>query len=290
MHEFDLKRFLNVVRWIFTVNNKFYTRAAMLIFGCVLLPVVYRYLSVMLGDTGMYYKYDTGDLLVDVTQFLSCFFGPVFMVMLCYTFHSLVDRQGRINEFTLPASNMEKFLAHVTVTVLGAIATFLVSLLAADLVNLVLGTLLFGHGSFSSLTVAALEGSFSWTVLLSGLPKDVDGIMLLAAMYLSSLGCVSLFVLMSVWKYRHTLAYGILYLVVFFLVFSLLLGFIVRYLPAVLVLTIGQHNINKLVMCCMDKRVGALLSLLLATGLLCLIWHTAYRLYCRGQVTTKRNP
>lgn len=280
MVDFDFRRFLNVTHWMLAVNSKFYTRTALLIFGFVLLPVLYQYLLVMMFGYGIHPEVDPDDTLVDVIQFLSYFSGPAFTVILCYSFHSLVDRQGRVNEFTLPASNMEKFAAHIAITVLGTIVTYLISLLAADVVNMILRVLLLRHTGFTSLTAAALEGAFSWKAILTIIPDTVGGIVFLTAVYLLMLCGSSVFVLMSVWRYRHTLAYLMLYLLVFFFASALLIGIALS--------NIGWEMIK--LMFETDNMVKASLLLLFAVVALSFIWIAAFRLYCHGQITTKRNP
>lgn len=245
-----------------------------------MLPVLYQYLSVMMLGYGIHPEGEPDYALVDVVQFLSCFSGPALMVILCYSFHSLVDRQGRVSEFTLPASNMEKFVAHIVITVLGSIATFLVSLLVADVVNVIVRALLLRHTGFISLTAVALEGAFSWKAILSAIPDSAVGVIFLNAMCLLVLCNFSLFVLMSAWRYRHTLAYMMLYLLIFFFASALLIGIAFR--------NMGWEMIRFMFEA--DNMVKVSLLLLFAVVALSLIWTAAFRLYCHGQITTKRNP
>ena len=118
MKAFDFNRFLNVARWDLSVNSKFYTRSALLMVAIICMPIVVYYLYNMLTN-GFFFSAETYDnihFFVVADVLLGIFYS---IISSGYIFHNLLTKQGRINELTLPATNLERFLWHVVVIVIG---------------------------------------------------------------------------------------------------------------------------------------------------------------------------
>ena len=72
--------------------------------------------------------------------------------------HNLRSKQGRITELTLPATNLEKFLWHTLVVLVGGAIVCFLALLVADGLNALLTLICFGaENGITSLTDSAFE-------------------------------------------------------------------------------------------------------------------------------------
>ena len=70
-------------------------------------------------------------------------------------FHNLRNRQGRIAELTLPASNIERFLWHAFVVLVGAHVWFLMSVGLAEILNAILVSVTFDFGDYEYVSLTA---------------------------------------------------------------------------------------------------------------------------------------
>jgi len=293
MKAFDFNRFLNVARWDITINRKFYIRQIVIIASCVLVPVIFKYLHavysyLMMTDPISFSQYKSIAALgfhdVNSYTYYFCLLFPVAMIqMLCYTFHNLTTKQGRINELTLPATNQERFAWHIVCKVLGTILVFIASILLADLVHVILGWAMFGITDPHSLTCATCK-----LLTKNELVVNFNG----SAYALFSLECFfillgltfySTFLLGSALKYKHTFGYVLLFHVVFWIVTVILFG--------MGACVIAHIDMDKLAALNAIPEWGQHLLLNVpALAVLCAMWWLTYRLYCRAQVTTRRNP
>ena len=179
MIQFEMKRFLSVARWDMTINKKFYMSQVACLLALAVSPVVFQYLlwwssgSISIFD----FSGNTAGMSVPLKNTLDVGFFHVAVssfipiISLGYMFHNLVNKQGRIAELTLPASNAERFLWHTVFSLIAPMLAFGCSVLVADVVNL-LFALLFGCLS----TVSSL--TYSW------LSTSVSGILTLLRKYL----------------------------------------------------------------------------------------------------------
>ena len=292
MIQFEMKRFLSVARWDMTINKKFYMSQVACLLALAVSPVVFQYLlwwssgSISIFDfsgntAGMNVPLkntlDVGFFHVAVSSFI-----PI--ISLGYMFHNLVNKQGRIAELTLPASNAERFLWHTVFSLIAPMLVFGCSVLVADVVNL-LFALLFGCLS----TVTSL--TYSW------LSTCVSGIFYLHSsleqfwwmfpfMTLSSLCYVSTFALGNAVKYR----YNIILTWLAHMLFWVTLGLGSMFVFGLLMQILGRDYFSHLVIDInIDTPIwfalGSVLMLILLVG----IWALTYWLYCRAQITTRRN-
>ena len=153
MKNFNINRFCAVARWDLTINRAFYNKMAMAIAACSILPVLFYHAIEMLERVsdadGVGKSYSS--FLVDldlISVFISVFSGIALTVVLGFMFHNLRNRQGRIAELTLPASNIERFLWHAFVVLVGADVWFLMSVGLAEILNAILVAVTFNFGDY----------------------------------------------------------------------------------------------------------------------------------------------
>lgn len=289
MNKFNFNRFWNFGRWDMTVNRPFYRKSVMFVFGIIFLPVLVKYFG-LLWQRGILmrqpdafdfsYAQDSVDGMAGTIQVIAAVWFTFFMG---YTFHNLLTRQGRINELTLPATNLERFVWHVLLTWVGGALLIAGSVLLADALHVLLGFTVAGQRHFNSLTLSVFRN----IVEAENYPLDggFDAVCFWLLLVLGTLNQLSVFVLGNAVKYRHNIVQTFMVLIAFGLVFSVGAGVTV---------TIFASQIHIDVLERVVERVdgGLVLSLLVAlsAAVLCLIWWLTYRFYCRAQITTSRNP
>lgn len=283
MSSFNFKRFLNVARWDLTINSKFYTRAAILMLALTCTPILLYYLHSML-----YHNYyltanisDNIDTFCAIISLLGCAY---MIISSGYMFHNLLTKQGRINELTLPATNLERFLWHFVVIVIGVNILWLVGVVFADLLHALFRLAIPGAEIKSITAILYVDAYTNWDDFHM-LGKHAPGIMLFLVIMLSSY-CRS-FALVNAWKYRYNIPLTFLFYFILQNVIALLSIFIIFHVfdsPDTVRdfwnwLHDGAHF--SIVLTCMN-----IFAALLYIG----IWLLTYRLYTRAQITTKRNP
>ena len=201
-------------------------------------------------------------------------------------FHNLRNRQGRIAELTLPASNIERFLWHAFVVLVGAHVWFLMSVALAEILNALLVAVTFNFGDYEYVSLTAKVCDNFYKTLPTAKFFD-EGFHLGAyvAIILSSLLGMSVYPLFNAWKYRHNIAYTILFYILAWLMLIVLISACAACLwDAADFLYIISFFENVPSWCPL-----LVLNVFLA-GLLFLMWRCTYRLYCKAQITTRRNP
>ena len=279
MKAFDFNRFMNVARWDLTVNSKFYTRSALLMVALICMPVVLYYLYNMLTDNS-FFATETAD---DV--FFFCLFdiflgGAYFVITSGYMFHNLITKQGRINELTLPATNLERFLWHVVVIVIGVNVVYTAGILFSDLL----------HALFRLALPNAEINSISYKLFVdfgelrgTGIFRYENFGMLL---FLGILGAcyIRTYCLVNAWKYKYNIPWTLLFYFVFQNAFALLVLFIGHCMSPALMMKLWNW------VGCVPRTVFFVSLNLFAVLLYAGVWYLTYRLYCRAQITTRRNP
>lgn len=293
MIQFDMKRFLSVGRWDVTVNRRFYTNQAIALLVLAVAPVVLRYLSAWaagdvalfgMGTAALYPAMDMGYWIGFMTGFYRFVFWVLPVVSLSYMLHNMVRKQGRIQELTLPASNVERFLWHLAFCLLAPMVVFFGSMLLADGVNMLFAAV---FGCFSQ--VRSLICAFF--VRPCSMPVDFSlgmGHPLLGHFFevLSMLCFMSTFALGNAWKYRYNLIFTCLMHVVLWLVSGICLMFL-----AGAFLQFAGYDCIDDTYCNFDPN-GTVMFCLLDLFMLALlvgIWALTYKLYCDAQVTSRRN-
>ena len=96
---------------------------------------------------------------------------------------------------------------------------------------------------------------------------------------------MSVYPLFNAWKYRHNIAYTILFYILAWLLLIVLIS-------AYAVCLWDAADFLYIISFFEDVPSWCLLLVLdvFLAGLLFLMWRCTYRLYCRAQITTRRNP
>lgn len=278
---FSFKRFINVARWDLSVNSKFYTRSALLMVAVICMPVVLYYLYSMVMKSYLSFAtiYDSAEGFATVINLI----GLAYMIIASgYMFHNLLTKQGRINELTLPATNLERFIWHAVVVIVGVDVVFFAGVLTADLLH-VLFRLPIPNAEIHSITLAAYNYDFSELLELDQFNKNTFG--LIVFFTLMALCYVRSFSLVNAWKYRYNipLTFFIYFLIQTFLPLLVLFIGTQFYSPEFVEKFWNWLNETSITfwIVCLD-----IIAALLYVG----IWLLTYRLYKRAQLTTKRNP
>ncbi|MBQ7182257.1 MAG: hypothetical protein IJR87_13330 [Bacteroidaceae bacterium] len=290
MNNFDFSRFKNVACWDLAINRTFYTRMFILVAAIALLPMLAKYLFALWaiialgGSREAYITMNAVDNLTALAGTTNFLLPLMLTVLMGYMFHNLVTRQGRINELTLPATNWERFLWHFCLIVGGGLLTGLASILLADLLHVLLGWAILGQTSFQSYTLLVFKSYGEvWTFL-----NNISTGSVLAALIavVASLINYSLFALGSAWRYRYSIAYTLLYMFAASLLFTVLMGFIASAIVNRFDNIRGfLENLGEISF----TTIGTVF-LVVEVAVLAFIWWLTYRLYCRAQITTRRNP
>lgn len=124
MKDFNSKRFAQFVKWDVTINAKLYRTMAIVIFCTTLAFALLHFIVWQIGN-GLNASFS----LLQRTGFLA-----LNLVSCCAGFllHNFRTKPKRILEMTMPASNCEKFLSHVLLTIIGSILVLLASMVVAD--------------------------------------------------------------------------------------------------------------------------------------------------------------
>lgn len=280
MKAFSFNRFLNVARWDLSVNSKFYTRSSLLMVAIMSMPIVLYYLYSMLNHN----FFLTGNVSDNVGTFsvIITMIGFAYMLISSgYMFHNLLTKQGRISELTLPATNLERFLWHVVVIVIGVQVVYFFGVVFADLLH-TLFRLAIPGAEIKSLTTEMFNLD-NWKDTTTVFGSHIFGvnmfIFLMLACYFRS------FCLVNAWKYRYNIPLTFLIYFVLNTALPLLLLFIGK-------LLLTRESIERFGEWLGNTDPSTLLVWLnIFAGMIYVgIWLLTYRLYTRAQLTTKRNP
>ena len=278
-------RFINVARWNFAINRSQYLKLALGLFLAMSLPLLMFILksiwvSAVTGNAEWALASIPGTSL---GTWMSMCFTAALPLLAGFTFHNLLTKQSRIKELTLPATNGEKFLFHALVTIGGAFLTYVVGYLLLDLlqyfyVGVVYGfsraqwipyfPILFDNADNASAGAYFFGKGAIWATLIGD-----------AAL----IAFVSTFVLGNAIKYKHGVLWTIL--------FHWLLGFASLFILGLCIPLF--KNVDPEWVRDLDPdhilitlKWGFLVVLVAVTAF---CWWMSYRLYCRAQITTKRN-
>ena len=292
MKNFDIRRFCAVARWDLTINRAFYNKMAMAIAACSILPVLFYHAIEMLDKVtdsdGVGKPYSS--FLVDLefmSVFIAVFSGIALTVVLGFMFHNLRNRQGRIAELTLPASNIERFLWHAFVVLVGAHVWFLMSVGLAEILNAILVSVTFDFGDYEYVSLTAMVCDNFYKTLPTAMVFDESfHLGAYVAIILSSLLSISVYPLINAWKYRHNIAYTILFYILAWLMLIMLITACAAF-AAICSWDVAWFFgfLENVPSWCLVLILNVFLA-----GLLFLMWRCTYRMYCKAQITTRRNP
>ena len=280
---FSFKRFINVARWDLTINSKFYTRSALFMVATICMPVCLSYLfKIMLGDLPNLGINDD----VGVYAVIIVWIGMAYMIISSgYMFHNLLTKQGRIQEFTLPATNLERFLWHAVFTVVGVHLVFIAGVILADLIHILFRLMLPG-AEINSIFLYVFVVAWKYWEQINLLSSNHIGVILYVT--LMTLCYVRTYCLVNAWKYRHNILLTCIFHFLLQSILPLIILSVCMLFPiekadvswfASWLIDIDEHFTPFII--CMN-----VFAVLLYVG----IWLLTYRLYKRAQLTTKRNP
>ena len=286
MKTFDIKRFCHVAKWDLTINRSFYLRLLLILACCVLVPVVLQCIDILYdNDFCLEEIRNNANRNIIYLQSLTAinasliFIGYLWQfLMLGYAFHNLRTKQGRINELTLPATNLERFSWHVLFCIVAPFVAFWACELVADGIHMLYSRFLFDITNTKSLTLLLWEKNGLQEVMrvfFGTSAKAICGFIMASLLLLSF---YSSFILGNAWKYRSNIGLTIAFHIALALSFMVFVGFI----SSLGWISIDETETNRWIV------LG--IGLTLSFCLLVFIWWLTYRLYCKAQITTRRNP
>ena len=283
---FSFKRFINVARWDLSVNSKFYTRSAIMMMAFISTPIVLFYLYNMLTK-GFLLMGNPSDNVESFAVAISLIGLAYTVISAGYMFHNLLTKQGRISELTLPATNLERFLWHAVVIMIGVPLVFFCGVVVADFLHF-LFRLMITNADIQSLTAAYYWGDFSnWHNYSPGFEDFMEdyGCEFFATIFIWG-GCYTRsFSLFNPWKYRYNIPITFLFYFILWTVLPMILLFIGT-------MFLSEENVMDFMEWFKDMNPHNIIIGVGIVGILVYIgiWLLTYRLYKRAQLTTKRNP
>lgn len=282
MKQFDFHRFIDVARWDLTINSKFYLRSSILVIALCCFPILmYNFYSLL---TGKYFDFYTIGVHDSIEPFILmiCLVGMFYSIIASgYMFHNLLTRQGRINELTLPATNLEKFVWHFLVIAVGTQIVWNIGVVCADLLH---GFFRLGFPSETrSITAAIFSNEFTWKDYKDFSYHGYYIIPLFAILIYCHLRTFSL---VNAWKYKHNIPLTV------FLHF-LINNFFGLILVAIITTTFNDPGaFLEFIQTLEGLNPDVVIISLYVFGILlyCGILYLTYWLYTRAQLITKRNP
>ena len=283
---FSFKRFINVARWDLRVNSKFYTRSAIMMMAFISTPIVLFYLYNMLTK-GFLLMGNTSDNVESFAMTIGMIGIAYSVISAGYMFHNLLTKQGRISELTLPATNLERFLWHAVVILIGVPLVFFCGVVVADFLHF-LFRLMITNADIQSLTATYYWGDFEgWHNATPGLEDFMEdyGYELVTTIYIWGACYTRSFSLFNAWKYRYNIPITFLFYFILWTVLPLVLLFIGT-------MFFSKENVLDFMEWIKDVNPHNIIIGVGIVGILVYIgiWLLTYRLYKRAQLTTKRNP
>ena len=286
INQFNIKRFLNMARWDLSVNSKFYTRSAIMMMAFISTPIVLFYLYNMLTK-GFLLMGNTSDNVESFAMAIGMIGMAYSVISAGYMFHNLLTKQGRISELTLPATNLERFLWHAVVIMIGVPLVFFCGVVVADFLHF-LFRLMITNADIQSLTAAYYWGDFSnWHNYSPGFEDFMEdyGYELVTTIFIWGACYTKSFSLFNAWKYRYNIPITFLFYFILWTVLPLILLFIGT-------MFFSKENVLDFMEWLKDVNPHNIIIGMDIVGILVYIgiWLLTYRLYTRAQLTTKRNP
>jgi len=127
------------------------------------------------------------------------------------TFHNLRNKQGRISELTLPATNLEKYIWHLGLVIIGGTLAIILSLVCSDALNALLNLIFHPLDYQSSIIYTIYEFMLFRHTTINGISladmKEMQGL-LSALRFMSiamSVSGFAFFVLGNAIKYKYNI-------------------------------------------------------------------------------------
>lgn len=291
----DLK---NVAVWDLTTHRGEYRKkwmAVMMFYGFLLfihiIPQIWDLVTMGSGNYGLVAS-QSADVGHSLVLFNLSFVA--YILLMGNMFRMLVTKQGRINEFMLPADNLTRFVWRAIATVVGTALMLLAGIVCYDLLQMLIHWVAFKGYDVHSMFV--LYGNTS--DVLAQIRKSYDDTATWFFYDLMwTLGIVALastYVLGSAIKYKKSILWTTL--------FHFVLWFVSTTLMVIVALNMDEAGLIVKFLEWMDDHLDAMLWLrdnawlipfffcLIETGIICLLWRMTYKRYCKAQLTTRMNP
>jgi len=294
--DFNIDRFNTFGRYDLIINKAFYrTMALITIFGATGLATIGFFLRWIIFKTQdgtdyipPFFKLDE----VFMTAFVLIAFSSIMHVIFAgCTFHNLRNKQGRIAELTLPATNLEKFTWHIAIVVIGGSAVIIASVLCADIVNAILNLAFHPIDAQRSLTLyvgnimfGTIDSEFinnEGTEIMNEL--GIKSYFKFACTALSISG-FAFFILGNAIKYKYNII--LTYIIYEFAVTAIVFGFI--YLVSLFADSDTVHQMTDEEGIAIFKIIANLIAIFNCLLTALYIW-LSYHLYKKAQITSGWN-
>lgn len=297
MATFNFNRFVNFGKYDFAINKAFYRNTSLLtIFialGIELIGFVCRYLSfsscAIPVEEAVKSGFDNFMINPQITLFtdilLLIYMTMMSIILAGHAFHNLRNKQGRIMELTMPATNLERYLWHVlVVAVLGSILICL-SIVCADAFNALLNLIVY-QGKVSSSLTKDVFGILSATYepIAEGFKELDQGLFHYRLIIVNGLiNSIALYIFGNAIKYKYNiiLTYISLYIIQTVLV-------IAAFSITCATIDINDGNTSMYVAQHFIQSTSYILNTITAIITVLCFWGS-YKLYCKAQITSRRN-
>lgn len=290
----DLK---NVALWDMTVHRGEYRRkclAVAIFYGVLMLihivPQICQLITFGSGNISPEIFY-AEDIAYSMILFKLSF--VVYILLMGHMFKILVTKQGRINEFMLPADNLTRFTWRVIVTVVGTAVMLIAGIVCYDLLQMLVHWIALKDYDVQSVFVMYDVTSD----VLAQIRKTFDDVTLW--FFFDLMGVLGLVFMGSTYALGSSIKYkkSILWTTLFHFLLSvvgivLLLIFAVNIADSGLMTSIFRYLDKNTDVEWLKDNVWVIFFVfcLIEACVIGLLWRITYRMYCKAQLTTRINP
>lgn len=297
MNNFNFTRFANFGKYDYTINKTFYRNTSLLtIFmalGITLIGFMARYLmfagsklpvdeAILLDFNSMGYN-PANTFFTNMTLFI--FASTMSAILAGHAFHNLRNKQGRIMELTMPATNLERWTWHVLVSAVGATVLIILSIVCADIFNAILNLIIF-HGKVNSSFTKDMFAMISGT--LEPLSEALS-VFKLGVVYWRLLISVGILSSIALYIFGNSLKYK----------YNIILTYISLYIIQTII-SVGGLSIILATVNINDGHTSmhsvgqffhhtALGTVIISGIITILCFWGSYKFYCKAQITSRRN-
>lgn len=295
--DFNKERFLNFGRYDLIINKSFYrTMALICIFGSTGIAFVAffgRWLmanafnSIDIEQLQDFWSYKDVTITALV---LIMFTGIMHVIFAGCTFHNLRNKQGRISELTLPATNLEKYAWHLGLVIIGGTLAIILSLVCSDALNALLNLIFHPLEYQNSIIYSIYElMSFRYTYVNGTSLADMEEMqgLLSAIRFMSiamSVSGFAFFVLGNAIKYKYNIILTYITFEFSMSILTIIAIFIIKSLAENDSIQINSGE-EALAYVKASANIVAILNYLLTV----LYFWLSYKLYKKAQITSGWN-
>ena len=295
--DFNKDRFLNFGRYDLIINKSFYrTMALICIFGSTGIAFVAffgRWLmanafnSIDIEQLQDFWSYKDVTITALV---LIMFTGIMHVIFAGCAFHNLRNKQGRISELTLPATNLEKYAWHLGLVIIGGTLAIILSLVCSDALNALLNLIFHPLEYQNSIIYSIYElMSFRYTYVNGTSLADMEEMqgLLSAIRFMSiamSVSGFAFFVLGNAIKYKYNIILTYITFEFSMSILTIIAIFIIKSLAENDSIQINSGE-EALAYVKASANIVAILNYLLTV----LYFWLSYKLYKKAQITSGWN-